>query len=159
VDLGALIRETAASFQLQPDASGVTVAAEVDPDLPTAEIDPVRIRQVLTILLTNARQHTPDGGTIRVTSRREPAAVTSRREPTAPASSDAASISVIDTGPGIAADDLPHVFERFYKSPDSRGSGLGLAIARNLVALHGGTIAVDSPPGQGATLRFTLPLR
>ncbi|MFA5788177.1 MAG: ATP-binding protein [Actinomycetota bacterium] len=66
--------------------------------------------------------------------------------------------SVVDTGSGIAPEDLPHVFERFYKTADSTGSGLGLAIARNLVLAHGGEIEAESAAGRGTTIRFTLPL-
>lgn len=69
------------------------------------------------------------------------------------------SVSVADTGRGIPPQDLAHVFDRFYKSKDSRGSGLGLAIARNLVALHGGQITGESAPGAGTTIRFALPLQ
>ncbi|MDE3088356.1 MAG: hypothetical protein KGJ80_03070, partial [Chloroflexota bacterium] len=67
-------------------------------------------------------------------------------------------VSVSDTGAGIPADELPHIFERFYKSRDSRGTGLGLAIARNLVAAHGGEISAESEPGKGTTIRFSLPV-
>ena len=63
-----------------------------------------------------------------------------------------------DTGPGIAADALPHVFDRFYKSDESRGAGLGLAIAKSLVVAHGGHITATSEPGQGTEMRFTLPV-
>jgi signal transduction histidine kinase len=68
-------------------------------------------------------------------------------------------LSVEDTGTGIPAAELPHVFDRFYKSPDSRGTGLGLAIAKSLVGAYGGEISADSIPGQGTTIRVTLPLR
>ena len=64
-----------------------------------------------------------------------------------------------DTGRGIAPEDLPHIFDRFYKSSDSRGTGLGLAIARNLVVAHGGEISAQSDLGQGTTITFTLPLK
>ena len=67
-------------------------------------------------------------------------------------------VAVADTGAGIAADAVPHIFERFYKSGDSRGSGLGLAIARNLVVAHGGVISAESSLGEGTTIRFTLPI-
>jgi signal transduction histidine kinase len=67
-------------------------------------------------------------------------------------------VVVRDTGPGIAADLLPHVFDRFYKSEESRGAGLGLAIVKSLVVAHGGEIEATSAPGQGTEMRFTLPL-
>jgi signal transduction histidine kinase len=66
-------------------------------------------------------------------------------------------IAVRDTGSGIAPEALPHIFDRFYKSDDSRGSGLGLAIARSLALAHGGAIAAESERGKGTTIRFTLP--
>jgi two-component system sensor histidine kinase BaeS len=94
-------------------------------------------------LLANALRATPAGGSIHVRAGRDPAGV---------------EVLVEDTGSGIAADVLPHVFDRFWKSADSRGSGLGLAIARNLVRGHDGTIDASSDgPGQGTTVRFTLP--
>lgn len=70
----------------------------------------------------------------------------------------AVGVSVRDTGPGIAAEDLPKIFDRFYKGKASRGSGLGLTIARNLVAAHGGSIRAESEAGAGTTLTFALPL-
>ena len=65
--------------------------------------------------------------------------------------------SLSDTGEGIAADELPRLFDRFYKGSESRGSGLGLAIAKGIVTAHGGDISADSTPGQGTTMRFSLP--
>jgi signal transduction histidine kinase len=71
---------------------------------------------------------------------------------------DRVRLSVHDTGSGIASDVLPHVFDRFWKSPESRGSGLGLAIAKNLVEAHGGEIGAESEPGRGTTIWLTLPV-
>jgi signal transduction histidine kinase len=144
-----LIRDTLAAFQSQ--AAGVTVHVETADDLPALEIDPGRMRQVLSNLLANALRYTPAGGVLRVTASR---------------SADSILIEVQDSGPGIPADELPHVFERFYKSTDSGGKvphdsggmGLGLAIARHLVTAHGGKIEAESPPGQGTTIRISLPL-
>lgn len=146
-DLPALVEDTVAAFRPQAASSGVTLTASL-PDLPMLSIDPTRIRQVLANLLTNALQHTPRGGTVTVS-----AALASRR------GADHAVVSVADTGRGIAAAQLPHIFDRFYKSTASPGSGLGLAIARNLVALHGGEIAAESVEGRGTTIRVALPLR
>ncbi|HET8579623.1 MAG TPA: HAMP domain-containing sensor histidine kinase, partial [Nitrospiraceae bacterium] len=70
----------------------------------------------------------------------------------------AVTITVGDTGRGIAPEDLPRIFDRFYKSAGSRGSGLGLTIARNLITLHGGKIAAESTIGEGTTIRITLPV-
>jgi two-component system sensor histidine kinase BaeS len=97
---------------------------------------------VLTNIVANALRYTPSGG--RITIR----ATGYARE---------VSIAVADTGPGIAPDVLPHLFERFTRSPESPGAGLGLAIAKSLVVAHGGTIDARSEPGQGAEVRFTLP--
>jgi len=106
----------------------------------TPDIDPVRIREVLMNLIENAKRHGGDGN---VTVRVEPGDGDIR-------------ISVSDTGPGIAPEDLPHIFDRFYKGSGSQGSGLGLTIVRNLVEAHGGTIRAESTPGKGTTIVFTL---
>jgi len=102
---------------------------------------------VVTNVLSNALRHTGPGGRISVVVGREPTAGAEER----------ITLSVTDTGTGISAEDLPHVFDRFYRSPDSPGSGLGLAIAKNLVVLHGGEIRAESAPGAGTTVRITLP--
>ncbi len=144
-DLAEVAREAIASFQAQADAAGVALRLAVEPGLPPAEIDPERIRQVLDNLLSNALRYTPRGGIVGVRAAAE-----------APGQ---AALSVEDTGPGIPAETLPHVFSRFYKSKDSPGTGLGLAIARSLVRAHGGEISARSAPGEGTTIRFTVPLR
>src|SRR5262249_40832390 len=130
VDLGALLQDVVAAFGSQA-AARVAMTVECASDLPVLEIDPVRIRQVVANLLTNALQHTLAGGHIRVSCQRE-------------AEAPEVWVSVADSGTGIAPDDLPHVFTRFYKSKDSRGTGLGLAIAQQLVLLHGGRIDAES---------------
>ena len=141
-DLAILLSEAAASFRAQADAAGVTLSVDVPSDLPLLDLDPERMRQVLSNLIANALRYTPPGGTIGVR---------------AGGGGERVTVSVSDTGAGIPADDLPHVFDRFYKSGDSRGTGLGLAIAKNLVAAHGGEIAAQSAPGRGTTIQFTLP--
>lgn len=143
VDLAALAGETAASFRPQADAAGVGLTVEAAGMPAPIDVDPARIREVLANLLVNALRYTPRGGQIRVEVRAEPGVP--------------ATIAVADTGRGIPADELPHIFDRFYKSGDSRGTGLGLTIAKNLVAAHGGTIVAESVPGQGTTIRLTLP--
>ncbi|GGN09061.1 two-component sensor histidine kinase [Lentzea pudingi] len=107
--------------------------------------DPVRLRQILTNLVTNAFRYTPADGTVRL-------------------SAEDGRIVVSDTGSGISAEDLPHVFDRFWRADRSRtrdtgGSGLGLAIVHALVSAHGGTITVESEPGRGTTFTITLPAR
>jgi len=141
-DLGLLASETVASFQPQADAAGLELSADAEPGL-TVELDPERIRQVLENLIANALRYTPRGGTIHVKCFAEGTHTT---------------VSVSDTGAGIPPDDLPHVFDRFHKSRDSRGTGLGLAIAKNLVVAHGGEISVQSTVGRGTTIHLTLPL-
>ena len=118
---------------------------ELEPGLPRAMVDPVRVRQVLTNLLTNAHQYTGDGGrlTVRATSTR-----------------DAVVVEVSDTGRGMTAEQVEHVFERFYRGADASaqpGTGLGLAIVRSLVDLQGGAIDVTSVPGEGTTFTIRLP--
>jgi signal transduction histidine kinase len=144
VDLGALLHDVVRAFAARAETAGVHLSVEAAPDGPLVEVDPVRIRQVVTNLVTNALQHTPAGGGVRVTCRGTAA------------TSGEVSVAVRDTGRGIAAADLPHIFTRFYKSADSRGSGLGLAIARQLVTAHGGDIVAESEVGTGTTVRFTL---
>ncbi len=139
-----LVEDAVAAFRARAEVAGVTVESGVDAALPEIEVDPVRIREVLANLLSNALRHTPSGG-----------AVTVRAERLDPRSGVA--FVVRDTGAGIAANELPHVFERFTKSPGSKGAGLGLAIARTLVEAHGGSIAAESRPGTGTTVRFVLP--
>jgi signal transduction histidine kinase len=144
-DLAVLAGEVAASFRAHADPSGPVMAVKIPADLPLLEIDPLRIREVLVNLTVNALRHTSHGGRV-----------------TLSASADRArgqvTVTVQDTGTGIAPADLPHIFDRFYKSRDSEGSGLGLAIAKNLVAAHGGEISAESKVGAGTTLRFTLPM-
>ncbi len=143
-DLAELAREVLASFQAQADAAGVTLLLAAEPAPPPAEVDPERIRQVLSNLLSNALRYTPRGGEVRVRL--------------AAGETGPVAVSVEDSGSGIPPEDLPYVFDRFYKSKDSRGTGLGLAIARSLVRAHGGEISAHSVLGQGTAIRFTLPL-
>jgi two-component system, OmpR family, sensor histidine kinase BaeS len=142
VDLAVLVNESIASLEGAAEAAGVSLREMVEGGLPSLSLDPARIRGVLGNLLANALRHTPPGGTITVTA--------------APSGLGVA-ISVHDTGTGIAADMLPHVFGRFVKDPSSPGSGLGLAIARDVVSAHLGSIEAKSPPGEGTTIRLWLP--
>lgn len=116
--------------------------------LPTIQMDADRIVQVLGNLVSNALRYTPEGGTITVTVGRDEQMVR---------------VDVMDTGPGIAPEELPHVFERFWRADRTRqrqsgGTGLGLAIAKNIVEAHGGEIGIESCLGRGTTLTFSLPL-
>jgi signal transduction histidine kinase len=137
------------SFSGQAEAADLDLRVEADSDLPTIRGDVGRLDQVLSNLVANAVRHTPPGGSITL----EAEAIRG----------DGARICVRDTGEGIPADDLPYVFDRFWKGDRSRtragggGSGLGLAIARQLVNAHGGTICVESEPGKGTTFIVELP--
>lgn len=142
-DVGQLLTDSLASFRIQADAAGIELATALDGVLPQAEIDPLRMREVLSNLLSNALRYTPRGGTVRVG---------------ASVADGKVRVLVRDSGPGIAADALPHIFDRFYKSDESRGAGLGLAIAKSLVVAHGGDIEAISEPGQGTEMRFTFPI-
>jgi signal transduction histidine kinase len=142
-DLGGLARDAAAAFSGDAVARDVTLQVDVPDDPPPIEIDPVRIREVITNLLSNALRHTPPGGSVVVR--------------VAAASSGAMSVDVRDTGSGMTPEAVAHAFDRFYKGSGSRGSGLGLTIARSLVAAHGGEIHASSEPGRGTTFAFTLP--
>ena len=146
-DLGELIRDTAAAFHAQADAGELAIIVDVSSDLPLLSLDPARMRQVLLNLFANALRYTPKGGTIAV-----------RGKVRADGGKKQVVLEVEDTGPGIAPEDLPHVFDRFYKARDSGGMGLGLSIARSLVEAHGGAISALSPIGQGTTMRVILPV-
>ena len=135
VDLGDLVRDVTTTLP-RP------ITLKVPADLPTVEVDPVRIRQVLLNLLANALRHTPPEGTLSVEVEFRPQQML---------------IRVRDTGSGIPPEDLPRLFERFQKGTDSRGSGLGLPIARKLVLAHGGDITIESTPGQGTEVTVALP--
>jgi two-component system OmpR family sensor kinase/two-component system sensor histidine kinase BaeS len=155
-ELTPVVQRSAALFSEAAAEKGISVSVLAPEDLPRVTIDSDRTAQILHNLLANALRHTPEGG--RITLVVEPRmAVEGSREP------EALRISVSDTGPGIAAEDLPHVFERFWRSEHSRsrehgGSGLGLAIARALARGQGGDIGVESAPGRGTTFWFTVPV-
>ena len=147
-----VIRTVAANFAAAVDGQQVALRTEVPPGLPPVRADADRLAQVLHNLLSNALRHTPEGGAITM-------AVTPMPDGTKPM----LQISVQDTGEGIAPEDLPFVFERFYRGDKSRtragaGAGLGLAIAKSLVEAMGGTIRVTSAPGKGSRFAFTLPV-
>jgi signal transduction histidine kinase len=105
------------------------------------EADPVRLAEILANLVTNAVRHSPRGGRVTVRVSR---------------ASDGTVFEVRDAGPGIPADQLPTIFDRFVTA-DAGGTGLGLAIARRLVEAHGGTIMAVSPAGGGTTMHLVIP--
>ena len=143
-----LLEEAARAFQPQASQKDIHLTVEPAEDVGEAWLDPDRMGQVLRNLLSNALRHTPAHGEIRLSAAR---------------SGESVEMRVSDTGPGIAPEDLPHVFERLYRADRSRtresgGSGLGLAIARSIVASHGGTISAESTFGEGTTIVIRLPL-
>jgi two-component system phosphate regulon sensor histidine kinase PhoR len=145
-DPAALLTRAVERLRPQVERAGLVLWVEVPPDLPPIRVDRVRIEQVLINLVHNAVKFTPEGGEI--VARAELA-------------DGMLQMSVRDTGVGITAEELPRIFERFYKFDAARrspGSGLGLAIAKHIVQAHGGTIWAESTPGAGATISFTLPL-
>lgn len=155
VDPRALLERTALAFMPQAQEQGVTLAVDAREDLPPVYADPDRLNQVLTNLVANALRYTPANG--RVTLSAE----------TVNGATDAAKpmvvLKVSDTGQGIAEDDLPQVFDRFYRGDRSRQTqngeaGLGLAIARSIIESHGGTIQAASTVGQGTVFTIQLPV-
>jgi signal transduction histidine kinase len=142
-DVSALIRDVLASFDAQADDAGIELPFVAPDGLPESDLDPVRTREVLSNLIANALRYTPRGGRVAVAASSDDGAI---------------AVSITDTGSGIPSDALGHVFERFYKSAESRGAGLGLAIAKQLVEAQGGEIAATSEVGRGTTIRFTVPV-
>jgi signal transduction histidine kinase len=145
-----LISDTISSFQPQAEQQGVRLEGEIVGDVDPVLANPPRLQRVLHNLVSNALRHTPAGGNVTLRATRE---------------GEEARVEVSDTGEGIAAEDLPRVFERSFRGEQSRtrpekddspGAGLGLAIARGLVEAHGGTMAVESDLGHGSRFLFTL---
>jgi signal transduction histidine kinase len=147
VSLERVIHSSVANFEPAAVRLGLTLADKTPADLPPICADEDRLIQVLTNLLDNALKFTPRGGTITVEAGEQ---------------DDAIWIRVADTGVGIAPDELPHLFQQFYRGaesrpPEKRGMGLGLTICREIITAHGGKIWVESQAGQGAQFTFTLP--
>jgi two-component system sensor histidine kinase BaeS len=148
VALNELVASAVQAARPGYDDRGVGVATRLAPGLPPLAADPDRLAQVLASLLDNAMRHTPPRGQVTVSTQQAGTNV---------------EITVTDTGEGIAAEHLPHVFERFYRADAARdrahgGSGIGLTIARALITAHGGTLtAASDGPGTGARFTITLP--
>lgn len=145
--LPELVQDVVQKFKLKADEHQVSLAMELDPDLPLVSGDIALIERVLDNLIDNALTHTPAGGSVRVPVRRDAHQVI---------------LCVADTGKGIPAGELPRVFDPFYQSKDQKAgnghAGLGLAIARRIVELHGSILDVRSRPGEGTTFAFGLPV-
>lgn len=144
--LAELMRETVSGLEAQAQEKEITVAMSLAAE-EEVQVDPQRVHEVLTNLLSNAVRYTPRGGQINV-----------RLTETGLGAERSVTISVADNGPGIESADLLHIFERFYKSSDSGGMGLGLSIAKYLVEAHGGKIWAESEAGKGTRISFTLPI-
>lgn len=149
VDVADLLADVATSFSGQAEIAGIVLATEVTTTQPlVVQADPVRLDQVLGNLVANALRHTPAGGQVRLS---------------ATAQAGCVQIRVSDTGEGIAPEDLPFIFDRFWRGNRARthssgtGSGLGLSIASQLIKAHQGEIRVSSTPGSGTTFTVELP--
>jgi two-component system sensor histidine kinase BaeS len=141
VDLAVLANAIVADFSEARD-EGVELRVRVETQPALHEADPARIRQAVANLVSNALRHSAPGGLVELVLERAP-------NPTV--------LAVHDDGPGIPPELLPHVFERFVRGPDSLGSGLGLPIVADIAAAHGGSATIESPPGEGTTVRLLLP--
>ncbi len=150
VEIRELLSQVAAAHQARAENAGVTLAVTATAPGPALLADPVRLRQAVGNLVSNAVRHTSEGGrvTLRAYAREE--------------GDGTVLVEVTDTGSGIPSDDLPRVFDRFWRAEKSRsrrtgGSGLGLAIVRKLVEAHGGTVDATSVEGEGSTFVLRLP--
>ncbi len=144
VDLGELVRQTVDLYEDLAEDKHLTMTAAADEGL-VVPVNRNRMRQVLANLVDNAVKYTPADGEIRIAARRD---------------GPGALISVSDTGTGIPADELPRIWERLYrgdKSRSERGLGLGLTLVKAIIEAHGGTVAVESAPGQGTRFDLRLP--
>ncbi|MEU1799515.1 HAMP domain-containing sensor histidine kinase [Streptomyces sp. NPDC019937] len=147
VDIADLLAHTAMAHRSRAENAGVTLRSEIPGDGLVIEADQVRLYQAVGNLVANALRHTPSGGAVFLRAHQ---------------AGDEVLIEVADTGSGIAAEDLPHVFDRFWRADKSRcrrtgGGGLGLSIARKLVQAHGGTVTASSTLGEGSVFTIRLP--
>ncbi len=146
-DIKDIVRDVASAMGYQAIAKGLKVQLDMPDTNALAFIDGQRVGQVLRNLLSNAINFTPEGGEITISVKQ---------------TGDEVAVSVGDSGPGIPPEDLPYIFERFYRVDKSRsratgGSGLGLTIARRLIEAHGGQLTVESTPGKGSVFTISLP--
>jgi signal transduction histidine kinase len=152
IEPARLIQEVAALYQYQTQKKNISLDVDIAPALPTIEVDPGRMTQVLTNILDNATRHTPAGGRILLSAKQI---------------NDQVELSIQDSGPGLRAEDLERIFERFYRADASRqrdgevpgGSGLGLAIAKSIVQAHNGQLSAGSDAGSGLKIKILLPAK
>jgi two-component system phosphate regulon sensor histidine kinase PhoR len=147
VNLTAIIEEAVDLLLESAEQQNVKVRTNIAPDIGTIRVDAIRLGQALDNLLSNAIKYNRQGGTVVIRAVRE---------------SDSVVVMVQDTGIGIAQDDQPHVFDRFFRAPEGvrlkiEGSGLGLAITQGIIQRHGGRIWVESEPKVGSSFYFSLP--
>ncbi len=147
-DLSALLKAVCDDMRDVASSRGVVLQWDPRATLPTLSLDPDRMGQLAVILLDNALKHTPEGGTVTLFLDRK---------------GKTALFGVKDNGAGIAPEDLPHVFDRYYKAPVHRGglaggTGIGLFVAQKIARLHGGSVDVESKPGKGACFTVRIPL-
>lgn len=147
LDLRGFLRQSVEAYQPHAEERGIALGLKTPPVLPKVCVDRDRLAQVMGNLMSNALHYVPRRGHVRVEATSDNGEVL---------------VSVIDDGPGIPAEDLPHVFKRFWRADPARrrttgGSGLGLSIASHIVKAHGGRIWAEETPGGGLTIRFSLP--
>jgi len=144
IDLGAVVASGLETVRSRAERKGLKLTIQVAPGLPPGLADRLQIERVVINLLNNALRATAPGGSVRVTVRSQDGSL---------------GVAITDTGHGIPAEHLPHIFDRFVQVPGrtAGGAGLGLAIAKRIVEAHGGHIAVHSEEGQGTTFTFTVP--
>ena len=155
-DVGDLVRDTVTGFEAQALEKEIRIELALA-DVEELNVDPLRLREVLSNLVGNALRYTPGKGVVKITVTETDSGVEGDSLAGEAASKQSVLISVEDSGAGIPSVDLPYVFERFYKSSDSGGMGLGLSIAKYLVEAHGGVIWAESEAGKGTKISFTLP--
>jgi signal transduction histidine kinase len=145
--LDEILKEITALMNEKAEEQGIALQLELGPDLPMIQADPRSMEEVLTNLVSNAINYSPDGGTVTVS---------------ALSHGEYLEVRVTDTGIGIAQEEIPRIFDKFYrvKHPETRkvvGSGLGLSIVKGIIEAHRGSVEVESEPGVGTTFRVLLP--
>jgi two-component system OmpR family sensor kinase/two-component system sensor histidine kinase BaeS len=141
-DMVVLVQDVVRSMQTETDRKSLSLSVTTSTDTAVLELDPVRIREVLTNLLSNAVRHTAAGHAVTIDIRN---------------TNEGVAVAVTDTGEGMPPEEIAHIFDRFYKGSASRGSGLGLTIAKSIVTAHGGEISASSQINHGTSVTFTLP--